>query len=69
MKVHHVCDPACSYRTSSIRREGAFDFSYFAGVAEKELAEVENIMNDQVLKNTPVLTVGSQNSFQPPLIS
>jgi alanyl-tRNA synthetase len=33
-----------------------FDFSHFAGVAEEELAEVEEIVNAQVLKNTPVQT-------------
>jgi alanyl-tRNA synthetase len=34
-----------------------FDFSHFAGVAEEELAEVESIVNQQVLKNTPVVTM------------
>jgi len=34
-----------------------FDFSHFAGVAEEELAEVEQIMNAQVLANTPVQTL------------
>jgi alanyl-tRNA synthetase len=34
-----------------------FDFSHFAGVAEEELAEVEEIVNAQVLKNTPVVTM------------
>jgi alanyl-tRNA synthetase len=33
-----------------------FDFSHFAGVAEEELAEVEAIVNAQVLANTPVQT-------------
>jgi len=33
-----------------------FDFSHFAGVAEEELAEVEGIVNSQVLANTPVQT-------------
>jgi alanyl-tRNA synthetase len=33
-----------------------FDFSHFAGVAEEELAEVEGIVNAQVLANTPVQT-------------
>jgi len=33
-----------------------FDFSHFAGVAEEELAEVEQIVNAQVLANTPVQT-------------
>jgi alanyl-tRNA synthetase len=34
-----------------------FDFSHFAGVAEEELAEVESLVNAQVLKNMPVLTM------------
>jgi alanyl-tRNA synthetase len=34
-----------------------FDFSHFAGVAEEELAEIESIVNAQVLKNTPVVTL------------
>ena len=34
-----------------------FDFSHFAGVAEEELAEIESIVNAQVLANTPVLTM------------
>ena len=29
-----------------------FDFSHFAGVAEEELQEVEDIVNRQVLANT-----------------
>jgi alanyl-tRNA synthetase len=33
-----------------------FDFSHFAGVADEELAEVEAIVNAQVLANTPVQT-------------
>jgi alanyl-tRNA synthetase len=33
-----------------------FDFSHFAGVPEEELAEVEAIVNAQVLANTPVQT-------------
>jgi alanyl-tRNA synthetase len=33
-----------------------FDFSHFAGVAEEELAEVEGIVNTQVLADTPVQT-------------
>jgi alanyl-tRNA synthetase len=33
-----------------------FDFSHFAGVADEELAEVESIVNAQVLANTPVQT-------------
>ncbi len=33
-----------------------FDFSHFTGVAEEELAEIEAIVNAQVLKNTPVQT-------------
>jgi alanyl-tRNA synthetase len=34
-----------------------FDFSHFAGVAEEELAEIESIVNAQVLRNTPVVTL------------
>ena len=34
-----------------------FDFSHFAGVAEPELREIETIVNQQVLANTPVLTM------------
>ena len=34
-----------------------FDFSHFTGVAEEELREIESIVNDQVLKNTPVQTM------------
>jgi alanyl-tRNA synthetase len=34
-----------------------FDFSHFAGVAEEELAEVEGIVNAQILANTPVQTL------------
>jgi alanyl-tRNA synthetase len=34
-----------------------FDFSHFAGVAEEELAEVETIVNRQVLANTAVQTM------------
>jgi alanyl-tRNA synthetase len=34
-----------------------FDFSHFAGVAEEELAEVETIVNRQVLANTAVQTI------------
>jgi alanyl-tRNA synthetase len=34
-----------------------FDFSHFAGVAEEELAEVEEMVNRQVLANTPVITM------------
>ncbi len=34
-----------------------FDFSHFAGVAEEELAEIESIVNAQVLANTPVVTM------------
>ncbi|MDP9038735.1 MAG: alanine--tRNA ligase, partial [Acidobacteriota bacterium] len=33
-----------------------FDFSHFAGVAEEELAEVETIVNHQVLADSPVET-------------
>ncbi|MDE1154134.1 MAG: alanine--tRNA ligase [Acidobacteriaceae bacterium] len=34
-----------------------FDFSHFAGVADEELAEVEDIVNTQILANTPVQTM------------
>ena len=34
-----------------------FDFSHFAGVAEEELAQVESIVNSQVLQNTKVETL------------
>jgi alanyl-tRNA synthetase len=34
-----------------------FDFSHFAGVAAEELAEIESIVNAQVLGNTPVVTM------------
>ncbi|WP_158785934.1 alanine--tRNA ligase [Granulicella sp. L46] len=34
-----------------------FDFSHFAGVAEEELAEIESIVNAEVLANTPVVTL------------
>ena len=34
-----------------------FDFSHFTGVAEEELAEIESIVNAQVLANTPVQTM------------
>jgi len=34
-----------------------FDFSHFAGVAEEELAEIESLVNAQVLANTPVVTL------------
>ncbi len=34
-----------------------FDFSHFTGVAEPELREVENLVNAQVLANTPVQTL------------
>jgi alanyl-tRNA synthetase len=34
-----------------------FDFSHFAGVADEDLAEVESIVNAQVLANTPVETL------------
>jgi alanyl-tRNA synthetase len=34
-----------------------FDFSHFAGVADEELAEVEDIVNRQVLANTTVQTM------------
>src|SRR6202030_2031280 len=35
-----------------------FDFSHFAGVAEEELQEVEDIVNRQVMGNTKVETLG-----------
>ena len=34
-----------------------FDFSHFAGVAEEELQEIEDIVNRQVLGNTKVETL------------
>ncbi len=34
-----------------------FDFSHFTGVAEEELQEIEDIVNRQVLGNTPVQTM------------
>src|SRR5665213_2581481 len=34
-----------------------FDFSHFAGVADEELQDVEDIVNRQVLANTPVQTM------------
>ena len=34
-----------------------FDFSHFSGVADEELAEIEDIVNTQVLANTPVETL------------
>jgi alanyl-tRNA synthetase len=34
-----------------------FDFSHFAGVADEELEQVEEITNAQVLANTPVVTL------------
>lgn len=34
-----------------------FDFSHFAGVADEELEQIESIVNEQVLKNTPVQTL------------
>jgi alanyl-tRNA synthetase len=34
-----------------------FDFSHFAGVADEELAEIEDIVNTQILANTPVQTM------------
>jgi len=34
-----------------------FDFSHFTGVAEEELQEIEDIVNGQVLGNTPVQTM------------
>jgi alanyl-tRNA synthetase len=34
-----------------------FDFSHFTGVAGEELAEIEDIVNTQILANTPVQTL------------
>ena len=34
-----------------------FDFSHFTGVADEELQEIEDIVNTQVLANTPVQTL------------
>ncbi len=34
-----------------------FDFSHFASVADEELADIETIVNRQVLGNTPVVTL------------
>ena len=34
-----------------------FDFSHFAGVADEELAQIEEIVNRQVLANTAVETM------------
>ena len=34
-----------------------FDFSHFTGVAEPELREIESIVNQQILANTPVQTL------------
>jgi alanyl-tRNA synthetase len=34
-----------------------FDFSHFTGIAEPELREIETIVNQQVLRNTPVQTM------------
>ncbi len=34
-----------------------FDFSHFTGVAEEELQDIEDIVNKQVLANTPVVTL------------
>ncbi|MDE1161016.1 MAG: alanine--tRNA ligase [Acidobacteriaceae bacterium] len=34
-----------------------FDFSHFTGVAEEELQEIEDIVNTQILANTPVQTM------------
>ena len=34
-----------------------FDFSHFSGVADEELQEIEDIVNTQVLANTPVETM------------
>jgi len=42
-----------------------FDFSHFAGVAEEELAQVEEIVNRQVLANTAVETLVDVRSTWP----
>jgi alanyl-tRNA synthetase len=34
-----------------------FDFSHFAAVADEELQDIEDLMNKQVLRNTPVDTI------------
>jgi alanyl-tRNA synthetase len=34
-----------------------FDFSHFAGVADEELQDIEDLMNKHVLRNTPVDTI------------
>jgi alanyl-tRNA synthetase len=39
------------------RQRLRFDFSHFTGVAEEELQEIEDIVNRQVLANTPVVTM------------
>jgi alanyl-tRNA synthetase len=49
----HVKQAGSSVDRSRLR----FDFSHFAGVAEEELAEVENIVNRQVLANEKVDTM------------
>jgi alanyl-tRNA synthetase len=49
----HVKQAGSSVDRSRLR----FDFSHFAGVADEELAEVENIVNRQVLANEKVDTM------------
>ena len=39
------------------RQRLRFDFSHFTGVAEEELGQIEDIVNAQVLANTPVQTL------------
>ena len=34
-----------------------FDFSHFAAVADEELQDIEDLINKQVLRNTPVDTI------------
>ncbi|MGC2635612.1 MAG: alanine--tRNA ligase [Acidobacteriaceae bacterium] len=34
-----------------------FDFSHFAGIADEELQDIEDIINQQTLRNTPVVTL------------
>ncbi len=49
----HVKQAGSSVDAARLR----FDFSHFAGVAEEELAEVEDIVNQQVLANDKVETL------------
>ncbi len=49
----HVKQAGSSVNRARLR----FDFSHFAGVAEEELAQVEEIVNRQVLANTAVETM------------